>query len=184
MCARGRRRHTCGGVRSDRFHDRMRCSAPGVFCLSGSQPSFRPRRGIGAYSVGALQALGRCPGLGGEFPLDLSYGAAAARRGARHHRPPRVICAHPSIYFGRPCISRCAALWRAAFAWVLWARSGSGVLAGHALCARAHDLHFSSQQFMLLHGPFLLAPVLIFCRAPSSLWQGPLGLPAGGRTLR
>ena len=57
MCARGRRRHTCGGVRSDRFHDRMRCSAPGVFCLSGSQPSFRPRREIGAYSVGALQAL-------------------------------------------------------------------------------------------------------------------------------
>ena len=29
----------------------------GRLCLSGSQPSFRPRREIGAYSVGALQAL-------------------------------------------------------------------------------------------------------------------------------
>eukprot|EP00966_Prymnesium_polylepis_P100765 2333780-Prymnesium_polylepis.1 len=28
------------------------------------------------------------------------------------------------------------------------------------------------------------AAALVFCRAPSSLWQGPLGVPAGGRTLR
>eukprot|EP00966_Prymnesium_polylepis_P226512 5239649-Prymnesium_polylepis.1 len=73
----------------------MRCSAPGVFCLSGSQPSVRPRRGIGALSAGALQALAVSSARNACVPIVCSLACAGRGRCAG--------CCHPGALRRRVC---------------------------------------------------------------------------------
>ena len=112
-CARGRRRHTCGGVRSDRFHDRMRCSAPGVF----ASPSLSLACGQGVRSGLIPSELFRLSRSRPHacVPIVCSLACAGRGRCAGCCHPGalrRRVCCGPSLLPLSACARACAALVR------------------------------------------------------------------------
>ena len=113
MCARGRRRHTCGGVRSDRFHDRMRCSAPGVFASPGLSLAFGQGVRSGLIPSELFRLSRSRPHAC--VPIVCSLACAGRGRCAGCCHPGalrRRVCCGPSLLPLSACARACAALVR------------------------------------------------------------------------